>query len=387
MLYSPAFWAMFIANLTTVASFGAFFLFPLFVTEHGGSEGDIGLVMGAFALASALCRPWISEMIDRFGRKRCYTLGCLILAVMPLSYLAFDGDLARFYLPLLAARVVHGIGLALCFTAVFTYIVDIIPPQRLNEGIGIFGISGLVGLALGPVIAEGVLQRFGFNAFFVTTAGLATIGLLVHLPLRDTFSPAPSGQSPSFFALLGRKKLLEVASLSFLFGFGLAASGNFVAPMAEAKGLVFVSLYYLCYSTTAILVRVVGGRMADRLGERRILPPALLITAGGLFLLPTVESLWTLALAGLLAGGGHGLLFPTLNSLAVRGEPSEVRGKVTGIFTGGIDSGSFMGALALGYIGEWGGFGALFTVAGGALAAGLLLCRKPGPTGAQGDSP
>ena len=48
MLYSPSFITMAFANLFIVSSFGTFFLFPLFVTSHGGSKSDIGIIMGVF---------------------------------------------------------------------------------------------------------------------------------------------------------------------------------------------------------------------------------------------------------------------------------------------------------------------------------------------------
>ena len=78
-----------------------------------------------------------------------------------------------------------------------------------------------------------------------------------------------------------------------------------------------------------------------------------------------------LILSGLLSGCGHGFLFPSLNSLAIRNEPIAIRGKITGVFTGGIDAGAFIGAVLLGYIGEWAGFQALFLAAGLALLGGL----------------
>ncbi len=380
MIYTPVFAAMFFANLLTVSSFSAFFLFPLFITEHGGSKGDIGVIMGIFALASTLCRPWISEMIDRLGRKRSYMGGCLLMMVMPLGYLGFQGELTGFYLPLLAVRVGHGIGLAICFTAVFTYIGDIIPADRLNEGIGMFGVSGLTGLALGPVFAEAVLGRFGFEGFFLGSAGLAATGLLLLLPLPESGTRTRRSDGPGFFALLGRRKHLVVALLALLFGFALAANENFVAPLVRQRELTLISLYYLAYSVAAVLIRFVGGRLADRVGENRILPYALSVTASGLFLLCLARSNLSLVAAGLLAGSGHGLLFPVLNTLAIRGEPSEIRGKVTGIFTGGIDAGAFIGSVMLGYVGEWFGFGVLFAVAGGTLLSGLLIRRlRPVP--------
>ncbi len=80
-----------------------------------------------------------------------------------------------------------------------------------------------------------------------------------------------------------------------------------------------------------------------------------------------------LCVAGVLSGVGHGLLFPLLNTMAVRGEPGEIRGKATGIFTGGIDTGLFAGSLLLGYIGDWFGLNVLFTCAGLSMATAFII--------------
>jgi MFS family permease len=373
MLYTPAFWALFAANLTTVASFATFFLFPLFITEHGGGEAEIGLVMGVFALASTLSRPWVAELIDRFGRKKSYCLGALFMAALPLAYLPFLNGIA--YAPLLLLRAAHGVALAICFTAVFTYVADLIPPERLNEGIGIFGISGLTGFAIGPLLAEGVLRRLGFPSFFLLSAALAGLAFFLVLPLREKEPTGKIRSRHSFFALLRQRKFLVVAGLSLLFGFGLAATGNFVAPLAEERGIPVISIFFLAYSAGAIGIRLIGGRLTDRIGESRMLPYALIVSAAGILTLTLVTGGFTLALAGLLAGGGHGLLFPVLNTLAVRGEPFEVRGKATGIFTGAIDAGNFLGSFILGMVGDLAGLSPLFAVAGGALLLGLIVGR------------
>jgi predicted MFS family arabinose efflux permease len=279
------------------------------------------------------------------------------------------------YAPLLLLRAAHGVALAICFTAVFTYVADLIPPERLNEGIGIFGISGLTGLAIGPLLAEGVLRRFGFPSFFVLSAALAGVAFFLVLPLRESQSTGESRSRHTFFALLRQRKFLVVAALSTLFGFGLAATGNFVAPLAEERGIPVISIFFLAYSAAAVGIRLIGGRLTDRIGERRMLPYALVVSAAGILTLSLVTGGVTLALAGLLAGAGHGLLFPVLNTLAVRGEPFAVRGKATGIFTGGIDAGNFLGSFLLGVIGDLAGLSTLFAVAGGALLLGLAVAR------------
>ena len=377
MLYTPAFAALYLANFSLVASFAAFFLFPLFITSHGGNQQDIGIIMGVFALASALCRPWIAEMIDRIGRKRSYTIGCMTMTLMPLLYLPLQGTVSGYYPLLILLRIIHGIGLAICFTAIFTFIVDLIPVERLNEGIGMFGTSGLIGMAVGPLVAEPILEHYGFSAFFITTAGWAAVALILQAPIRDRhhLQEEKPAHSPSFFALLKTRKQLVCGGLAVLFGFGLAATGSFIAPFAEARHLGYISLYYLAYSTAAVGVRFVAGKMADRLGENQIIPWGLSLVAAGLLLVPLVHGSFLLLVAGFIFGIGHGLLFPALNAMAVRDEGYEVRGKVTGIFTGGIDAGIFCGALILGSIGELAGFTALFLCSGLMVLCGLWLFR------------
>ena len=375
MLYTPAFWAMALANLCHTASFSAFFLLPLYILEHGGNQGDIGVVMGVFALASAASRPWVAEMIDRIGRKRSYTLGSIIMVVSPFLYLGIHDPLGSAYLPFLLLRALHGVGLAICFTAAFTFMADILPQDRLNEGIGMFGISGLIGIAIGPVVGETTLKHFGFFGLFLTAGALAMVALFVHQPLQESNQDRSETIKTTFFGLFKREKFIVVGLLSLLFGFGLAATGGFVAPLAEERSLGFISVYFFCYSGGAIAVRFIGGWLADRLGENRILPYSILLYMAGLFLLPFTYNQATLCAAGILSGIGHGLLFPLLNTMAVRDEPAAVRGKATGIFTGGIDTGIFAGSLTLGYIGHWFGLNVLFVCAGLSMAVALILFR------------
>ena len=375
VLYSPAFITMAFANLFTVSSIGAFFLFPLFIADHGGSKADIGIIMGAASLTSVFCRPWISEMIDRIGRKRSYTIGTLVVSLLPLTYLLFRGHISQFYPFLVFVRILQGIGLALCFTSIFTYVADIIPKGRLNEGIGMFGVTGLMGFALGPALGERIIHWAGFPMFFIAVSAMGAMGLLLHLPLPESYVGASRKSSHSFFSVLVRKRTLVSAFLALLFGFALSASGGFVSPFAKERNITFISLYFICYSSSAILARLLGGRIADNVGEKRVIPYALAVTAAGLAMLIFLRGNVILILSGLMSGLGHGFLFPCLNAHAIRDEPIDIRGKITGIFTGGIDAGIFTGSVTLGYIGEWLGFRALFFAAALALIAGLCVYK------------
>lgn len=62
--------------------FFAFFQFPLFIKSLGGREQDIGIMMGASAVAATLLIPWISEFTTRSDRRRLMLVGtaCTLLA-------------------------------------------------------------------------------------------------------------------------------------------------------------------------------------------------------------------------------------------------------------------------------------------------------------------
>jgi MFS family permease len=367
---------MALANFFTMSSISTFFLFPLFITQHGGTKADIGIMMAVFTIASILSRPWISEMIDRLGRKKCYTLACLILSFIPLVYLFFEGNLSSFYIPLIFVRLIHGIGMALAFTAVMTYIADIVPKNRLNEGLGMFGVTALVALAAGPIIAELIIRQFGFAIFFIISSILSTIGLLLHLPLVESYVyDNPGRLSRSFFSILKNKRRIFIVLLAFSFGFGLSSVFGFLTPFAEEKQLTFISLFFITYSAGAVSMRFFGGRLADKVGEGRIIPHAFIITGFGIMMLIFLGGDLILILSGFICGSGHGLLYPCLNAIAVRNEPQDIRGKIMGIFTGGIDSGMFLGSISLGYIGKWFGYPVLFLIAGLILLMGCGLYR------------
>ncbi len=376
MIYSRAFLIMALANFFTMSSISTFFLFPLFITRHGGTKADIGIMMAVFTIASIVSRPWISEMIDRLGRKRCYTLACLVLSFLPLVYLLFKGNLSSFYITLLLVRFIHGIGMALAFTAVMTYIADIVPKHRLNEGLGMFGVTALVALAVGPIIAEMVIRQFGFQIFFIMSSVLSAVGLLLHLPLAESYVDSNLGKSSkSFFSILLGKRRILIVVLAFLFGLGLSSVFGFLTPYAEEKQLTFISLFFITYSTGAVAMRFFGGRLADKVGERRIIPYAFIITSSGIGMLTLLSGDLILIVSGLICGSGHGLLYPCLNAVALRNEPQDIRGKIMGIFTGSIDSGFFLGSILFGYIGNWFGYPVLFLIAGLILLLGYGVSR------------
>ena len=360
-LFTPDFLRIWIANFFMTTCVGCFFLFPLFIKQRGGTEADIGILMGAVTISSILGKPWISQAIDSFGRKRSYVLGIVSFIFLPFVFLLFKGELASFYISVFLVRIFQGIGIALCFTSAFTLVADIIPQERLNEGLGMFGVTGLFGIATGPTISEPIIKYFGFDWYFICNALIAIGSFVLVIPLKDRYVPKkPSKDDVTFLDVLRKRKPLVVGILVVFFGISLATQNNYISPFVEKLGLPSISVFFIAYSLSAVLARVFGSKLADRVGEVKVIPWAFLLMACGFLFLVAVDNSFMLFVSGFIAGGGHGFLFPCLNALMIRNEPIHTRGKINGIFTGGIDVGIFIGSVGLGYIGEWFGYIPIF---------------------------
>jgi MFS family permease len=355
---------------------GVLVLFPLLVLDIGGGQSEIGFLMGGMSLSAVIARPWISGLVDRMGRKKSMMAGSLLAAAVSIVHLFFIDAIGTVFPVLVLLRLLIGIGYALGFVAFLTMAADLAAGPRLNEGIGYFGIMPMLGMAIGPAIGELFMNRWGFNAMFLLGAFFFIACFLMVLPVKEAFSPvAAGGALKKFLRTLRIPVVCQMGFICLCFGLAYAAHGSFVAPFAKAGGLT-VSAYFVSYSGAAVLVRLTGSRLARRFGERRVMMVALLVAGAGFAGLTRVNATWQLMVIGCTAGAGHGLLFPSLISLAIRPVAADERGKVTGILSGGFDGGMFVGAMVMGQIGEYFGFRMIFAAAAFILFFGFVAFLK-----------
>ena len=369
-LYTKEFFLLLASGLLLTTGIGVFYLFPLLVLDMGGSKSDIGILMGTMSLSAVALRPWTSGLVDRLGRKGSLVLGCVLMTAVSIAHLFFIGTIGQVYPALVVLRLLFGTGVALGIIASLTLAADLAPASRLNEGLGIFGVMPLMGIAIGPVVGESIIQKWGFNAMFLAAAVFFIAGFFFLLPLKDNFKTSQGGTRGGFMKALRVGLVWRMAFICLCFGVAFAAHGGFVAPFAKA-GSMSVSAYFVSYSTAAVISRLFGGKLADRFGEKQLIPVALVIAGTGFVCLMQVTSTVGLAGTGFVAGLGHGLLFPSLIALTIRPIAAGDRGKVTGILTGGVDAGLFFGSLTMGQLGDFFGFSAIFAMAAATIFVGL----------------
>jgi MFS family permease len=83
-----------------------------------------------------------------------------------------------------------------------------------------------------------------------------------------------------------------------------------------------------------------------------------------------------LVLAGLLAGGGHGFLYPALSALLMDVTPERRRGGAVGMFSAVMLVGQTLGSMIFGYVAHAFGYALMWGVLTLLLAVGFTLSQR-----------
>src|SRR5262249_11432978 len=125
-LLTPAFALLWAASFCVFLSFYLLLpVLPLYAAGLGIGDYAIGLVIGVFALASMVLKPWAGWVLDWRGRRGVLVAGAVLFALACVLYPA-----TRSALPLLLVRVVHGVGMGLFPTAAVAIVTDLAPAAR-----------------------------------------------------------------------------------------------------------------------------------------------------------------------------------------------------------------------------------------------------------------
>ena len=365
-----------LANFLFFCNFSSFFLLPLYIKDLGGTEADIGFIMGTFGITSLGAIPFVAFLVDKYGRRRFLIIGYALMFVTSLSYL-FVSDLS----PLVyALRLLQGISFAFSFTAAGTFVADYIPPQRRAEGLGIFSAFTIASYAIGPSLGEFLIDLEGFRLFFLSASFFSLVSLVLSLFAKDgTFARSGDRFGLGFFRLIVSRKYLAVLSANVILAGGLGAVLNFVAAYFTSKSLN-AYYFFLTYTITVVAVRVIGGRVSDSLGRMTIALPSMIVMSFALGAMALVHSPLTAIGVSFLFSFGYGFLYPTLSALVIDNAQADERGKAMGAFNASYSMGINFLAFPLGVAARDFGYEGMYVSAAALVFAGflLLVITRPG---------
>ena len=399
------------------ANFALFFAFylltpllPLYLHETFGATKDvIGLVLSGYTLTALLFRPFSGYLVDSFPRKT------VLLTVYAAFSIFFAGYLAASSLLLFTVvRTLHGGPFGAVTVANSTVAIDVLPSSRRNEGIGYYGLSNNLAMAISPTFAIFVYtQTQNFQLLFWLAFAVALFGLIVDSTVkvrRGESADAKSAQAVAQSASAARTVSLDrfflkrgwlVGANMVFFGFCFGVMSNYLAIYGkQVLGITGgTGTWFMLCSVGLILSRLQGGKA---LREGRLTHNAsegMVISLVGytlFILLPTVAEAFMsqmqsfksdnifvlnyamLGLAGyyssaLLIGLGNGHLWPAFQNMMISMARHNERGTANSTILVSWDVGMGLGVLLGGIIAELMSYATAFWFVAVVNASGVLL--------------
>lgn len=358
-LVTRAFALAFVAHFLHAISYNLFLHLPGLLGRMGAEEDRIGMVMGMAGATALLARPALGRAIDDRGRKPVAIAGGVLGVVVCGSYLLVD----TIGPGLMVIRLAHGLSEAMLFASLFALVADVVPASRRIEGMGLFGVSGLLPIALGGLLGDLLLKVGTYQHLFLVSVGCSALGTALTLGLSETRTVVGE-PSRGLLAALRQRDLVPLWIAGLGFAMALSAPFTFAKTLVlERPSLGEVGPFFGAYTVGAVGVRLLGGRLPERFGPKRTLYPAMALMTTGLLAVAAAGVPSTFAVAGVLLGVGHGWVFPILTGLVITRARERERGAALSIYTGLFDAGFLLGAPAFGWIARHGGHGRMFIAA------------------------
>jgi MFS family permease len=371
-------WASFagifiVTNLGLLAVGATLAVLPHYVKDNlNGSDLEVGIVSGAFALTGIVCRPIAGNLADTRGRKPTVIGGALLAAIAGGLYFVPAG------IPgLIVARFFLGAGEGTVFTAGSAWNVDMAPAERRGRMIGLYGLAIWTGLTLGPPIGVLLQHAGGFHLVWAFAAGAPLLGAVIASQLPEQYEPVEAAGRGPFIS----REALGPGITFALSVFGFAAVSAFIILSLDQRGIGHGPAVFSVFAATVVATRLLAGGLPDRVGPARCAVGAALIETAGLVLLGAAQDLAVVIAGAIAMGAAFSLLFPSLSLVAINRVGPERRGKAMGTFTAAFDLGMLVGSPLVGAAAALAGYGAAFYVA----AAAALACAglSAGLTGGQ----
>jgi DHA1 family multidrug resistance protein-like MFS transporter len=366
------------------------FLAP-YLREMGLPDAEripfVGLFSALVFVVGMPLVPLWGVWADKYSRKAVIARSALVEAVVFVG-VALSREPWQLALSLLL------IGFQLGNTGVMLAAIrDVVPRARIGTMIALFGASGPIGFAVGPVLGGWLVDGLGLSlsAMFWVSAGLSVAtGVLVWFGSREVRPEViPEGRilPLAFGALRGVLsdptvlRIFAIYGVAFLAnqmsrpyqaliveqivgpGPGLASSIGFVAGTAALVGAVTAPL---------------GGVVGDRIGFRPVLIGAMFVGGLALIAVPLAAAIPVLALAVLVFTACNGIVGAMVFSLLATEVPAERRSQTLNLvylplYAAGI-VGPAVGGTIAGITGPSGPFWAGSIVfLGGALVVALRV--------------
>lgn len=372
-LWNANYWKVMTSNFLL---FFAFYiltpLLPLYLDEQFHADKDIiGIVLSGYVIATLLIRPFSGFIVDTFNRKKVLMLCFFAFFICFAGYIG-AGTLLMFAI----VRTMHGIPFGATTVANSTVAIDVLPSSRRNEGIGFYGLSNNLAMAIAPsagIYIYSATSNFGLLFWIALILALAGFfcSTTVQLPKRATVPGKPKLSLDHFF--LGKAWLMAINI--YFFGLCWGVMSNYVAIYGkEQLGITDgTGLFFMILSTGLVIARLFGRK---RLRAGKITQSCAIgvcLSLIGYVLFASGLGAWSYYLSALFVGLGNGQMYPAFLNMFISVARHDQRGTANSSILISWDLGMGLGILLGGFVVEYLNYQAAFWVAAAMQAAGTLL--------------
>jgi MFS family permease len=361
-LFTPRFFLM--CGFTFTVFLSAFQLFPtapFHIRELGGGTFASGLFLAFLTYASAASAPFTGSLADRVGLRRTLIITSTALTAFCAAY-AFIPS----YQVLLGLTLAQGVFWSGLLTASSAYTTSFLPASRRAEGIGYWGLSSVMAIAVAPSAGFWVFQH-GWRTLALVTASLNAVMAVIAWRLPTEHVARKTSHTHAEGPIIEWRVLVLSLTL-LLYSFGYGGITSFTAMYAEANAVSPRSLYLTVLAVVTLLTRPLSGPLADRIGHVPVLVPCLGLISIGLSLLAMGGTAGWQAASAILFGIGFGSAYPVYAAYMLDRMGEHHRGAAFGAIIMAFDFGIGTGSLATGWLIQHIGFGRAYAV-GAAISA------------------
>ncbi len=347
-------------------------LLPIYLSEQFHTNKDtIGMVLSGYIIAALVVRPFSGFIVDTFDRKRVLMLCFFVF------FITFAGYLGAATLLLFGiVRTFHGLPFGSATVANSTVAIDALPSSRRNEGIGYYGLSNNLAMAIAPSAGIWLYTLTDdFRLLFWISLVVAGIGFYctttINLPARRRVEGKPHISMDHFF--LTRAWLLAINIL--LFGLCWGVMSNYVAIYGkEVFGITNgTGGFFALLSIGLVVSRLYGAKSLreGHLAENAI--QGCIVSSVGYTLFVLSPGEWAYYVSALLIGLGNGRMYPAFLNMFISLARHDQRGTANSTILTSWDLGMGLGILSGGVLIEYMGYTSAFAFTAGAQIVGASL--------------
>lgn len=341
---------------------------PLFLKELGGNDQLVGLIVGIFTFSALLLRPYAGHALESKGRGFVYKTGLVVFVLSIASYSFISSILFLFLL-----RIVQGMGWGFSTTAGGTIATDIVPPKRRGEGLGYFGLSGNVALALGPTLGLTLVGVISFPQLFLICAACGLVALLFASQIRYKKVEEAETRSAKLKFDIFEKTAIKPSVLLFFITATFGGIATFLPIYAIEKEIPGIELYFLLYAAFLMISRTFAGRIYDKKGHLYVFMPGAFSIFIAMLMLAWLPNTAVLLIAASLYGLGFGSVQPALQAWSVENSPANRRGMANATFFSFFDLGIGLGAILFGQMAFIFGYASIYVASAGSVAMSMII--------------